>query len=165
MVRTVQAYLRDPVCGMMVSKDSYPLDHQHIHYAFCSEHCRERFRKYPHLFVGKATYGIAEKQKGKVVRKAHRIKLVDEVGLEKLPDLSQALESLMGVEAVDVRGDEVTVIYDLVQVSLSDIENAIVAEISGLREGITEKIRRAFIHYSEECELESLAHLAGHYRP
>lgn len=150
---------------MMVSRDSYPLDHQHIRYAFCSEHCRERFRKYPHLFVGEATYGLAEKQKGRVVKKAQRIKLVNEVGLDKLPQLSQGLESLMGVEAVDVRGDEVTVIYDLVQISLSEIEDTIVAELGGLREGITDKIRRAFIHYSEECELENLAHLTGHYRP
>lgn len=164
MVGTGPRYLHDPVCGMMVPRDSHPLDYQHIHYAFCSEHCRERFRQYPYLFVGKASYGPAEKQKGRVVRKAHRIKLVNEVGLDKLPQLSRALESLMGVEAVDARGDEVIVIYDLVQVSLSDIENVIVAEISGLREGTTDKIRRAFIHYSEECELESLAHLVGHYR-
>ncbi len=149
---------------MMVAEDSYPLEHLHIHYAFCSEQCRERFRRYPHLFVGDPAHGPSEKQKGRVERKAHRIKLVAAVEGTKRESLRNAVESLMGVETVDVGGDQVLVVYDLVQVSLNDIEDAIIAEIGGIREGVTDKIRRAFIHYSEECELENLAHLSGHHR-
>jgi YHS domain-containing protein len=164
VTRTKLGQLRDPVCGMMVAEGSYPLNHLHIKYAFCSEHCRERFKKWPHLFVGDPAHGLSEKQTGKVVRKAHKIKLVNAVDPEKLPELRQSIESLMGVEAADISGDQVVVVYDLVQVSLSDIENTIIAGIGDLREGITDKIRRTFIHYSEECELDNLAHLAGHYR-
>lgn len=156
---------RDPVCRAMVAEDSHPWTHLHIRYAFCSEHCRERFKKWPHLYVGDPTHGLSEKQRGKVVRKSHRIKLIEPVGGQRLSELREAIESLMGVEAVEISGEEIVVAYDLMQVSLSDIEAVIAAEAGDLSDGIADRIQRAMIHYSEECELDNLAHLASHYRP
>ena len=164
-MRTMLGHNRDPVCGALVPEDSFPWTHLHIKYAFCSEHCRERFKRWPHLYVGEATYGLAEKQLGTVVRKAHKIRLVDAVESGKMPEVRKAVESLKGIEAVDIEGGEVTVVYDLLQVSLKDIENAIIVEVGDLRDRMTDKLRRVFIHYSEECELDNLGHLASHYRP
>lgn len=165
MVRTMLGQSRDPVCGAWVPEDSHPWTHLHIKYAFCSPHCRERFRRWPHLYVGEATYGLAEKQQGRSVRKAHRIKIAEALPEDKVPVVRESIESLKGVEQLDIRGDEIFVVYDLVQVSLGDIEEAIVDAATDLSSGISDRLWRAAIHYSEECELDNLAHLASHYRP
>ncbi|MBB3063254.1 YHS domain-containing protein [Microbulbifer rhizosphaerae] len=155
---------QDPVCGQVVTEDSHPWSHLHIRYAFCSEHCQERFKKWPHLYVGDPTHGLSEKQRGKVVRKSHRIKLVEPVDRQRLPEVREAIESLMGIESVEISGDEIAVAYDLMQVSLRDIEAVIAGETGDLSDGMADRILRAMIHYSEECELDNLAHLASHYR-
>lgn len=165
MTKTMLNLRRDPVCGTPVMEDAHPWTHLHIRYAFCSAHCRERFRKWPHLYVGDPTHGLSEKQQGKVVRKCHRIRLGEIVDGERLAALREAVESLMGVESVEIDGDGMIVAYDLMQVSLSDIEMEIAGETGNLNDGVADRIRRAMIHYSEECELDNLAHLASHYRP
>ena len=66
----------------------------------------------------------------------------------------------MGVKKVGVLEQSIFVTYDLIQVSLEDIENSIVMMIGKLDGSLTETIKRGFIHYTEECELENLAHLS-----
>ncbi|WP_346840064.1 hypothetical protein [Microbulbifer sp. SAOS-129_SWC] len=155
---------RDPVCGEEVPANAHAWTHQHIKYAFCSERCRERFKRWPHLYVGEATWGLAEKQRGKVVRKRHGIRLAAAPDDAESAALRDAVAAVKGVLSLDIRGDRVLVDYDLMQVSLSDIEAALAAAGSGLDTGVAERARRAMIHHSEACELDNLAHLASHYR-
>src|ERR1700682_1333481 len=47
----------DPICGMMVHKQSAPgaLEHEGTTYYFCSDHCLEAFRKNPQSSLPPAT--------------------------------------------------------------------------------------------------------------
>ena len=74
--------------------------------------------------------------------------------------IRNSLQSLMGFKSVGFLESSVYVTYDLLQVSLDDIEKNIIASIGKLDDSWTEKIKRGFIHYTEECELENLAHLS-----
>lgn len=165
MARSLLGASRDPVCGELVPEEAHSWTHRHIKYSFCSEHCRNRFQRWPHLYVGEATFGLAEKQLGTSVPKSHRVMLAATPAADVIEGITRAVMALKGVEDVRVDGDQVLVDYDLMQVSLSDIEQAIVAQSGGLRDRIPDRVERALIHYSEECELDNLSHLAAHYRP
>lgn len=69
----------------------------------------------------------------------------------------------MGIQTVSVDGDRVVIAYDLLMATEEQIENKL-AEIGvRLGEGFAERLRRAFVHYEEECELGSLeVHSTGH---
>jgi len=47
------------------------------------------------------------------------------------------------------------------QVSLEDIEAVIEQSVGKLKSRVADRIKRGFIHYSEECELDNLAHPVG----
>jgi YHS domain-containing protein/copper chaperone CopZ len=156
----VHVIKRCPVCEMVVRESVFTLKYLGIDYLFCSEQCQSKFERRPHLFVGNPMYGKSEKQKGRKAIKAHRIKLYFLLDEPKEEAVSNEISGLMGVQGVEVNGDEIGVIYDLLQVSLKDIEDAIIRSHGYLKESITQKIRRGIIHYSEECELDNLAHLS-----
>ncbi|SDK18529.1 YHS domain-containing protein [Microbulbifer yueqingensis] len=165
MTRSLLGATWDPVCGEMVPEGAHSWTHRHIKYSFCSDHCRERFQRWPHLYVGEATFGLAEGQLGTSVPKSHTIVLAEAPSAEEALHLSEALAALKGVDEVRFDGERALVHYDLMQVSLADIEKAIITEAGGLRQRISDRVERALIHYSEECELDNLSHLAAHYRP
>ncbi|MFI2809953.1 MULTISPECIES: hypothetical protein [Microbulbifer] len=165
MAHSLLGQSRDPVCGATVPEGAHSWQHRHIKYSFCSEHCRSRFQRWPHLYVGEATFGLAEKQLGTAVFKAHRIRLTKKLNAEARDRVMASVQSLKGIDGLWIKGEEVLVRYDLMQVSLSDIEEAIIAETGKLRNHIPDRIERALIHYSEECELDNLSHLPSHYRP
>jgi YHS domain-containing protein len=126
---------------------------------FCSRQCQDRFIEHPHLFVGSPRQGPSPKQKGEVVIKKHKLSLSIDMSDEIKSRLENAIGILMGVEALNFSEGNIFVTYDLLQVSLEDIENAIVTSVGNLDGAITEKIKRGLIHYSEDCELENLAHV------
>jgi YHS domain-containing protein len=131
-----------------------------VHHYFCSSQCMTRFKKHPHLFVGDPKYGLSVKQKGSEVIKEQKIQLVNAIDEKTETIIRSNLQSLMGVKEVQFLEQSIVVTYDLIQVSLEDIENSIVMIVGKLNSVITEKIKRGFIHYTEECELENLAHLS-----
>lgn len=59
-----------PVCHMQAPHGQLALVYQGMHFAFCSERCRERFQTTPHLYIGVPGHK-AVKQEGQVVIK-HR---------------------------------------------------------------------------------------------
>ncbi len=76
------------------------------------------------------------------------------------------LRGLMGIDAVTVSGDTIEITYDLLQVSLEELESAITAAGTRLGEGWPERLRRALIHASEESEIEAReATPPHHYLP
>lgn len=149
-----------PVCEMEVGKEALLFNYLGIDYWFCSEQCLKRFESHPHLFVGDPVHGKSEKQKGREVIKAHKLKLYFPLDESKEKAVSNEIRGLMGIQGVEVNSDEICVVYDLLQVSLKDIEDAIIRSFGYLNESITQKLRRGIIHYSEECELDHLAHLS-----
>src|SRR5574338_25934 len=54
-------------------------------------------------------------------------------------------------------GDTLEVSYDLLQATAEQIEARLVEAGVGLGQGWAERLRRAFVHYEEECETGNLA--------
>lgn len=150
------APIRDPVCGMEVEPHQNALEHEGIHYAFCSSQCRDRFVIKPHLYIGTPGHK-APKQEGKVVMKQRRFRTDVALTAAEADLLRRELAAMMGVIAVEVAGCNVAVTYDLLQTTAEQLE-ARMAEI-GVKLGGAwkERLLRAFVHYLEECEVDNLA--------
>ncbi len=147
-----------PVCNM---NDDLTLHsaYRGVDYWFCSTQCKKRFQSRPHLYVGDPWHGQSVKQKGEEVVRSHRINL-NIVPSPLVSDLLvRELEKLMGVKTARLKGQAIEVTYDLIQISLTDIENAIEIAYGGLKPGVVESLRRGLIHSSEDGELDNLGHL------
>lgn len=147
---------RDPVCGMMIDANEHAVEYQKMHFAFCSRQCRERFLKNPHLYIGHGGHK-APKQEGRVVYKQRRLKLDRPLSPEMAQTVRNAVQAMMGIERLEIEGDNVKVTYDLLQATEVQVESAIACAGAALGAGWSERLRRAFVHYLEETEIESLA--------
>lgn len=149
------ATFKDVVCGMVIEADDISVDYQGCHYAFCSNQCLERFQLNPHLYIGYPG-SKAPKQEGAEVLKKRTLQLSETLPQEVADRVIEYIQSMMGICSVEVRGDRIVIVYDLLQATESQIENTISKAGVVLGESLTEKIRRAFVHYMEETEVESL---------
>ena len=148
--------VRDPVCGMSVSPTQFETIFEGIHYAFCSAQCRERFVANPHLYIGMPGEK-APKQKGVELFKQRRFQLDTPLTSQDAAMLAEALGAMMGVKAIEIQGDvTVTITYDLLQTTASQLEAKMVEVGAKLGDGWSERLRRSFVHYIEECEVENL---------
>lgn len=152
----------DPVCGMEVDPNRIQAVYLQIHYAFCSEQCRDRFLADPHLYVGHPGHS-APKQQGVEVIKRRRLQLASPVPPDDAVALSEALKAMMGVKEVVVAGDEIQITYDLLQATAEQIEATLAGAGAKIGEEWPERLRLAFIHYAEECEIGNLAEEGGSY--
>lgn len=148
--------VKDPVCGMDVVPAQLETIYEGIHYAFCSEQCRQRFVANPHLYIG-VPGEKAPKQKGVVLFKRRRFQLDTPLAAHDAVVLDEALGAMMGVKAIVIQDDNiVTITYDLLQATADQLE-AKMGEVGvKLGEGWAERLRRGFVHYMEECEVENL---------
>lgn len=110
-----------PVCGMEVRHHDHEAIFQQLLFTFCSEQCKARFLAHPNLYIGYPGQP-APKQEGQVVLKHRRIPLVQPLSVEGAELVQELLGGLMGVSAVIVSGDTIEVTYDLLQVSLAEME-------------------------------------------
>lgn len=147
--------VKDVVCGMSVDRASFGTDYQGSHFAFCSAQCRERFLANPHLYVG-LPGRPAPKQSGETVLKRRRFSLDTALDPEQSETVRARVGALMGIEAVEVHGAEVVVTYDLLQATAAQIEAAFADAGARLGGGWAERLRRSFVHYTEECEIGNL---------
>lgn len=169
--------VKDPVCEMMVGAGDNEVVLGGLHYAFCSQQCRERFIARPGLYIG-ARHRPAPKERGVKLMRQRRVAIGEPLMDEQIAALVAALRRMMGV--VDVRylqcssgpGDspealhgapqpgseagEFEITYDLLEATVAQLERQI-AEVGGrLRDGFGQKLRRDFIYYIEECELADI---------
>ncbi|BBP02327.1 YHS domain-containing protein [Sulfuriferula nivalis] len=145
----------DPVCGMLVKPDSFAMEYLDIHYAFCSQQCRDRFCANPRLYVG-VPGEEAPKQKGMEVIKQRRFRLDRELtGAEALL-LEEELSVMMGIRQIVVAGDTINITYDLLLVTAEQIEACVEQAGMHLGTGWGERLQRGFIHDFEEIEIDSL---------
>lgn len=146
---------KDVVCGMQVDSGVNQIVYLGISYAFCSKQCQERFLTNPHLYVGRPGQK-APKQEGLSVIKQRRLRLAQPLSSSQARALSDALQAMMGIQTVSIEGDSVVIAYDLLQATAEQVEEKL-AEIGvQLGEGLAEGLRRAFVHYEEECEIGNL---------
>lgn len=156
--------VKDPVCGMQVDSRQHVTEYLETHYAFCSPQCQERFLANPHLYIGLPGQK-APKQKGDEVLKQRRLHLSEILTSNRAEKLIEALQTMMGIKSVSVKGDNIVITYDLLQATAEQIELKM-AEIGvQLGKGWSEQLRRAFVHSEEELEVGSLeVRKEKHYR-
>lgn len=145
----------DPVCGAEVPAHQNESVYLGIQYAFCSQQCRDRFVAHPHLYVG-LPGRKAPKQEGMEVLKRRLLHLASPLPPGQALLLSDALASMTGVKKVFAEGDKVEITYDLLQVTAEQIAAKISEICLCLGDDWPERIRLAFVHYQEECEVGNL---------
>lgn len=146
---------KDVVCGMQVETGKYQSVYMGSPYSFCSEQCRERFEANPHLYIGLPGMK-APKQVGLSVIRQRRLRLAQPLSPEQQTALRESLQSMMGIQSVAVDGDCVVIEYDLLQATAEQIETRLGEIGVQLGDGLAERLRRAFIHYEEDCAIGNL---------
>ncbi|MBU1223802.1 MAG: YHS domain-containing protein [Gammaproteobacteria bacterium] len=152
----MNATVKDPVCGMEVAPPQLETVYEGLHYAFCSEQCRQRFAANPHLYIG-VPGEKAPGQKGVELFKRRRFQLDTPLAAQDAAILTEALGAMMGVKAIEIEnGNTVTLTYDLIQATADQLEAKMVEVGAKLGAGWAERLRRGFVHYMEECEVGNL---------
>lgn len=147
--------IKDVVCGMQVESGKNQVVYLGVPYAFCSTQCLERFEANPHLYVG-LPGKKAPKQEGVSVVKQRRMRLAQPLSPGQAKTLGDELMAMMGIQSISVEGDSVMIVYDLLQATAEQIEEKLGEIGVQLGEGLSERLRRAFVHYEEECGIGNL---------
>ena len=147
--------VRDPVCHMQVPAASFATEYLGINYAFCSEQCRDRFHANPHLYMG-FPGRKAPAQEGVEVVKCRKIRLACPLDTAQSRQIYDALTDMMGVRNVHIDGGKLEIKYDLIQVTEEQIENKLASVGATLGQGWADRLKRAFIHFEEEFEIDNL---------
>lgn len=147
--------VKDPVCHMQVPSASFALEYTGMHYAFCSEQCRERFLANPHLYTG-LPGTKAPGQQGKEIIKQRRMMLSAQLDAKQAEIVKHALLSMMGMQAVRIEANKIEIQYDLMQVTTEQIADKLNLIGSDLGGDWIDRLKLAFINYQEECEVGNL---------
>jgi len=142
-----------PVCAMDTKKSSACAEHSGITYYFCTPQCRENFLARPLLYIGKTSV----KRMGQEVIKRRTFSLDQAMGGMQAEALLMALKQLMSVDNINIEGDRISIDYDLLEINASQIEAALVAAGASMGSGWAERLKRGWIHYTEENQLDNLA--------
>ena len=142
-----------PVCGMDATDSTICADHLGITYHFCMEQCRENFLLRPKLYVGKQ----AAIKTGREVIKRRTFTLEQPLAGVKKECLMAALDQLMSVRNVTVGGDRVSIDYNLLEINAEQIETVLEKSGACMGAGWAERLKRGWVHYTEENELDNLA--------
>ena len=144
-----------PVCHMTVEPGQLALVYLDMNFAFCSEQCRERFQTNPHLYVGIPTQK-APKQQGTQELRRRSFSLEVPLSTEQARLLSDAVGAMMGIKKVNIEEREVHISYDLLEATAEQIERTLIEAGARLGSGWKERVQRALVHYTEECEAASM---------
>jgi len=136
---------------MQATQGQHELEHHGMFYSFCSEQCRENFRNNPHLYLG------VSKEKGKQLPKRRKFLLNKALSPKQSEKVKASLSALMGIFDVRIDGKVVKVSYDLLQTRATQIEQAISDAGVALGSGLGTRLKRGWVHYTEETELDNLA--------
>lgn len=154
--------VKDPVCHMEVPPESFAIEYEGIHHAFCSTQCKERFLSNPHLYIGFPGHK-APAQKGVEVIKSRRLVLSTPLDAMQAEQVKRALLEMMGIHEVTIEGDKIEIQYDLIQVTAEQIADKLGLIGIKLGGGWIDRLKLAFINNSEETEVGSLeVHLGKH---
>jgi len=139
------------VCGMTADPAVGNAEYHKMYFWFCSEQCRERFVENPALYASKP----AGEQKE--ILKKRTLHLAGPPDEEVTKLLTSYLADLMGVKEVSVEGERLHISYNLLQVTEAQIEEALTEAGLQLDDSWRERLRRAWVHDTEEIELENLS--------
>jgi len=147
--------VNDPVCKMDVKEGQMSYNYMGIEYSFCSQQCHDRFSSNPKLYIGKPGKP-SPKQHGVSIIKRRVLKLDEVVPEDMAKKIDTELRKMMGIREVTIDKNIIRISYDLLEATTEQIEATITATGKQLTAGLGDKIKRAFIHYLEESELDNL---------
>lgn len=147
--------VQDPVCGMVVDPNQLQTHYLNMQFAFCSRQCQQRFVAHPHLYIG-FPGTKAPKQDGRSMFKRRRLHLADSLSPEMAARVRQHLLAMMGVQNVEVDAERIEIVYDLLQATTEQIEAQLEQVGAQLGSGWGERLRRAFVHYLEDTEVDTM---------
>jgi YHS domain-containing protein/copper chaperone CopZ len=142
-----------PVCGMDAPSSKITTEHLGIRYHFCSRQCLENFSARPKLYLGIKS----QKRKGKSVIKKRSFVLDSPIPETGADALEAALSEMMGIREVRISGAKVSVTYDLLEATAMQVEQALEKAGARLGAGWANQLKRGWVHYTEENELDVLA--------
>jgi len=142
-----------PVCGMHVDDPTLCANHLGISYYFCMPQCRENFLARPKLYLGQH----APQKQGHQIIKRRSFGLDQPVDAMHRDYVCAHLNQLMSVRNVRIEGSTVSIDYNLIEITAGQIEQALVEAGNHLGNGWAERLKRGWIHYTEENELDNLA--------
>jgi len=124
-----------------------------VSYHLCSHQCRQNFDKQPKLYLG----SHAEKYKRKSIVKKRTFKLDAPLSEAEATSLEPILSKMMGIRRVQISGANIFIAYDLLEAKAEQIEKTIEHTGNKLASGWSARLKRSWIHYTEETELDNLA--------
>ena len=142
-----------PVCDMDASSSEITAENFGICYHFCSQQCLENFTARPKLYLGKKS----QKREGKSVIKKRSFLLDTPIPGTDADSLEAALSEMMGIREVQISGAKVSVTYDLLEATAMQIEQVLEKAGAKLGAGWAGRLKRGWVQYTEENELDSLA--------
>ena len=155
--------VKDPVCEMWAVPEQNAVNCLGMRFAFCSQQCKERFLANPHLYSG-LPGEPAPKQTGQQVVKRRRLRLEAPWSGPGAQRFVERLHDMTGVFAVEIKAEELTITYDLLQATAEQIETALQQAGGHPGRGWAERLRRALVHYLEESEVDALEVRSGCHR-
>ncbi|ALP53775.1 hypothetical protein Tel_11885 [Candidatus Tenderia electrophaga] len=144
-----------PICGMKVDSGRLTVEYHKMFFHFCSEQCRETFNDRPALYSGRRA-----KERGEVVKR-RRLRLAESLDSETAQAVTEYLQAMMGVKESHVVGRWLMVRYDLLQLTLAQIERALHEVDVKLDNGWWQNSKRGWARHTEENELNNLVATPG----
>ncbi len=141
-----------PVCGMDAADSNISTGHLGMTYYFCTDQCRENFLARPALYIGKKL----PRHEDRAIIKRRRFKLDQAIAGMHREDLLTALNQLMSVRNVTIEGDRLSIDYNLLEINAGQIEAALVKAGASMGSGWAERLKRGWVNYTEENELDNL---------
>ncbi len=150
-----------PVCMMDTNEASIADTYADMTFTFCSEQCKERFIANPSLYVSQAGK-TAVKHYIKNIIKQRTLDLEETIPADIANTISQSLMTMMGINEVQIKGNKINITYNLLEATTQQIEAHIEQMGQQLSRSWIDRLKRAFIHYKEETELDNLEQTDGH---
>ena len=147
--------LQDLVCGMRVPRNQHAIDYLGMHFAFCSLQCKERFLANPHLYIGEPGHK-SPKQEGRKLIKRRKFELTEPLSDAMAAQVTEEIRSMMGINEIVVNGASVVIAYDLLEATAEQIESRLETVGAHLGHDWGQQLRRGFVHFLEETEVDSL---------
>ncbi len=142
-----------PVCGMVSTDSNITKIYSGVSYHLCSQQCQQNFTKQPTLYLGIH----AEKYKRKSIVKKRTFTLDSPLLDAEVETLEPLISAMMGVRKVQISGAAVSVSYDLLEATAEQVEKTIEQAGNKLGNGWSARLKRGWVHYTEETELDNLA--------
>ncbi len=140
-----------PVCGMGTMSEVPTVEYHKMFFHFCSEQCLKTFLDHPGLYSSKVG------RKRSKILKRRTMTLAEPLDDEIRELITSSLLQMMGVEEVIAEERRVGVTYDLLQITEEQIEKTLAEVGARLGGSWLERLRRSWVHDSEEIELDNLA--------